>query len=261
MMNEYKGEKQFEKFSNEELFCLYNNTKRLDAKQEIALRYLYVVKSIALQMKNVYIGFEQTNDIINEGVIVLMNCIDKYQSDKNASFETYISNRLRGMVIDIARKQDWIPRTTRKIYNNILQFSNEYYMNYGKEPTADEVCEKLGIEKEKYNEIMSKSSLFSIISLDMAIEQRQDSQSPLQIQSDIPQGMPEENLEQKHTKEILEKAILQLNEKEQIVTSLYYKEQVNMKDIAKILQVSEARVSQIHSNALKKMKDSILKNT
>ncbi len=261
MISESSKNKQFEKFSNEELFCLYRNTKRLDVKQELALRYLYVIKSIVIQMRNVYIGFEQTEDMINEGVIVLMGCIDKYQPDKNATFETFISKRIRGMVIDIARKQDWVPRGIRKIYNDINNFMHLYYIENGKDPSADEIIKELGITKEKYNEVMSKSGLFSILSLDMAIEQTQENGVGIQIPSEEIDSHPSENLEIKELKGVLVHGIKLLKEKEQLVVSLYYVDEVNMKDIAKILEVSEARVSQIHSQALKKLKEHIIKNT
>ncbi len=261
MINDSIKNKQFDKFSNEELFCLYKNTKRLDVKQEIALRYIYVVKSIALKMRNVYVSFEQTEDIINEGVIVLMGCIDKYEVDKNATFETYISKRIRGMVIDIARKQDWIPRGIRKTFNDIMAFNNSYYIDNGKEPSIEEVVKKLDITKEKYHEVMSKSGLFSILSLDMAIEQTKENGIGIQIESSEVESHPEQNLEIKELKGVLADAIKLLKEKEQLVVSLYYVDEINMKDIAKILEISEARVSQIHSQALKKLKDYMVKNT
>ncbi len=261
MIDDSSKNKQFEKFSNEELFSLYHNTKRLDVKQEIALRYLYVVRSIAIQMRNVYVGFEQTEDIINEGVIVLMGCIDKYETDKNATFETYISKRIRGMVIDIARKQDWIPRGVRKTFNDINNFINMYYIENGKDPRPEEVVKALDITKEKYNDVMAKSNLFSILSLDMAIEQTQENSVGLQIKSQDIESHPAKNLEIKEIKGILANGIKTLKEKEQLVVSLYYVDEINMKDIAKILEVSEARVSQIHSQALKKLKEYMLKST
>ena len=91
--------------TNEELLALYRESGDLDIKQELTLRYLYIVKAIAVQMRDVYVGFTQIDDIINEGVIVLMKALDKYNFSKNAKFETYVSWRIRGMIIDIARKQ------------------------------------------------------------------------------------------------------------------------------------------------------------
>ena len=107
--------------TNEELLELYQMTGDAEIKKELTLRYLYIVKSIAVQMRDVYLGFTQVEDIINEGVIVLMKALDKYDVSKNARFETYVSRRIRGMIIDIARKQDWVPRTVRKSSKEIQE--------------------------------------------------------------------------------------------------------------------------------------------
>ena len=89
-----------EDYTNEELLALYQKTGEPELKKELALRYLYIVKSIAIQMRDVYAGFTQMEDIVNEGVLMLMAAIDKFDEGKNAKFETYASRRIRGMIID-----------------------------------------------------------------------------------------------------------------------------------------------------------------
>ena len=102
-------ETHLEEKTNEELFQEYQTNRSPQIKRELVLRYIYIVKNIAVQMKGVYMSFAQMDDIINESVIVLMNSIDKFAPSMNVKFETYISKRLRGLIIDMARKQDWIP--------------------------------------------------------------------------------------------------------------------------------------------------------
>ncbi len=251
------GNNSWSEYTAEELFTLYRSTGRLDIKQEIALRYLYVVKSIALQMRNVYIGFEQTEDIVNEGVIVLMKCIDRYEDDKNAKFETYVSKRLRGMIIDIARKQDWVPRGLRKIYNEMSEMMQNYYLAHGREPSPEEVAEALHIDVEKYHEIIGKSNLFFVLSLDKALEEAGENKQDFQMPSENDTEQPEKNFLKGELRSIIEDGIRKLNEKEQIVVSLYYIEELQMKEIAEVLQVSEPRVSQIHSAAIRKLREYI----
>ena len=96
--------------TNEDLFAAYQKTKDPFIKQELTLRYLYIVKAVAIQTRNLYSGFTQMEDIINEGVIAIMKGIDRYDPKKDNKFETYISRRIRGMVIDQIRKNDWMPR-------------------------------------------------------------------------------------------------------------------------------------------------------
>ena len=98
--------------TNEELLALYKAGKDRQVKQEIVLRYVYLVKNIAMKYRGVYASFTQLDDIVNEGIIALMAAVDKYDPDKNARFETFVSKRLKGLIIDIARKQDWIHRAT-----------------------------------------------------------------------------------------------------------------------------------------------------
>lgn len=104
----------YKEMSNEELLKLYKETNNLEVKQALVMRYIYLVKTIALRMRDIYISFSQLDDIVNEGVIVIMSAIEKFDIDKNVKFETYISKRIKGMIIDLARKQDWVPRSTRK---------------------------------------------------------------------------------------------------------------------------------------------------
>ena len=105
---------KLEEKTNEELLALYRTSGRLEVKQQLVLRYLYIVKTIASQMRNVYAGTLQMEDIINEGVIAIMKGIDRYDPERDNKFETFISRRIRGMIIDLVRKNDWMPRDFRK---------------------------------------------------------------------------------------------------------------------------------------------------
>lgn len=261
MVQEKKLNKNLADQTNEELLALYRQTGRLEVKQEIALRYLYIVKSIAVQMRNVYAGFSQVEDIVNEGVIMLMKAIDKYEADKNAKFETYVSKRIRGMIIDIARKQDWIPRTVRKSYRDIKEAAVAFYSENGREPSADELSELLDMDKEKFRDIMGKANLFSVLSLDMVLEETKEQYRSIQIPSDKKEEQPEEHLMDKEFRRILAAGIRNLKDNEQTVISLYYIEELNMKEIAGIMHVSEPRISQIHAGAIRKLKEYITEKT
>lgn len=248
---------KFKNCTNEELWEKYKLRNELEIKQELAMRYLYIVRSVAIQMRDVYVGFTQLEDIVHEGVITLMAAIDKFEIDKNVKFETYIAKRIRGMVIDIARKQDWIPRTVRKSAKEINEASMELYGKTGKVPSSQEIAEHLQISIEKFQEIMGKTNLFSVLSLDTILEESNEKHKSVQIPSAIGSDQPEEHYLQQEFKEILKDSIRLLKENEQMVISLYYVEELNMKEIAQVLQVSEPRISQIHANAIRKLKQYI----
>ncbi len=254
MVNNSQTNEQYKNLTIDELFLLYKETKANDVKSEIAMRHMYIVKSIAIQMRNVYIGFEQIDDIIQEGVIIILKAIDKFDPSLNIKFDTFVSKRMRGMIIDLARKQDWVPRTLRKQYNDINEFGNQYYKEHGKKPSDKEICDSLDLTDEKYHEVMGKSSMFSVLSLEATIEETGELRKKnIQFGNSEERG-PEEHVIINELKGTLSQAIQTLREKEQLVISLYYVEELNMKEIAKVLEISEPRVSQIHANAIKKMK-------
>ncbi len=247
-------QEQYKDKSNEELLKLYKETGSLEIKQEIVMRYIYLVKSIALQMRDIYLSFSQVDDIISEGVIAIMSAIDKFDMDKNVKFETFISKRIKGMIIDLARKQDWVPRSTRKSTRDIEDAVMTLYNKFGYYPSVQEVTEYLNITEEKYQETMRKASLFNILSLDMVLAEAQGNEISMKLPQVESIEQPENQFLKKELTEVLAEGIKKLKENEQLVISLYYIDELNMRQIADVLQVSEPRVSQIHSNAIKKLR-------
>lgn len=254
---EMQPNRQFANRSNEELLEQYSKNRYLEIKQELVLRYLYVIKSAAIRMRDVYVGFAQLEDIINEGVIILMAAIDKFDPSKNVKFETYISKRIRGMIIDLARKQDWVPRSARRKAKAVQEAVEDFTLKNGRSPEEQELAECLGLTPEKFRRINSKINLFSVVSLDMILDGAGENKQSVSIPSDVVSEQPEEFYLEQEFKQVLADGIQLLKEKEQMVVSLYYVEELNMKQIAEVLDVSEPRISQIHANAIRKLKEYI----
>ncbi len=234
--------------ATEELFREYRENPTDELKWEIVMRYTGMVKHIALQIRGVYSGFAQLEDIINEGLIVLAGAVEKYDPEKG-KFETYVAKRVRGMVIDLARQQDWVPRPVRKRAKEIENANSELYNRLGRLPTDHEVAEYMHISDEEYAEALSRTSVYSVVSLEEALEGYEQ----------LPAGPagesgPEQAVEREELMSTLADAIGELRENEQLVLSLYYQKDMKMKDIASVLGVSFARVSQIHSRAIQKLK-------
>lgn len=241
--------------TTEELFAEYRQHPSDALKWEIALRYTSLIRSVALQIRGVYCSFAQLDDIINEGIIVLTDAVEKYDPEKGR-FDTYVSKRIRGMIIDLARQQDWIPRTVRKRAKDIEHATAELYSELGRFPTSSEVAERLHITDGEYQEAMTHASMYSIISLDELFDSYEHV-------LDNPEGdverlsakmMPEQALQSEELLAALSKAVSSLKKNEQMVLSLYYQEELKMKDIATVLGVSPPRVSQIHAKAIQKLK-------
>lgn len=240
--------------TNEELFALYQADKGMELKQELTMRYLYIVRAVAVQTFNIYSGFMQMEDIINEGAIAIMQGIDRYDPDKDNKFETFISRRIRGMVIDLVRKNDWMPRDYRK-QNKAIEDARIYLADkLGRLPADDEIAGYLQIDVKKCRKIQRMSTMVNVLSLDLVTSEDEDRQS-LQIPSKDESFQPERAFLREEALKTLTDGINSLKEKEKIVVSLYYVEELNMSQIAQVMQVSEPRISQIHSIAIRKLKE------
>lgn len=246
--------KKHSEMTNEELFAAYKLSGDLQIKNEIVMRYVYIVRSIAFQMRGVYSDFAQVEDIVNEGVIALMGSIDKFDLDMNVKFESFISKRIRGVVIDIARKNDWVPRSVRKSAKDIDNATNELFIKLGRMPTDEEMSGHLNMSTKKYVEELSKTHSMNILSFEMLLDEAGDGKPSMQVKSTNKENMPEDHLDQTELEREIKRGLESLREREQLVVSLHYVQELNMKEIAAVLGVSEPRVSQIHANALRKLR-------
>ena len=242
-----------EEKTNEELLEMYRAEGRIEIKQALVLRYLYIVKTIANQMRNVYTGSLQMEDIINEGVIAIMKGLDRYDPERDNKFETFISRRIRGMIIDLVRKNDWMPRDFRKQVKAMEEQQAVLGRKLGRLPSDEEVATAMGMDIRKYRKLQRMSVMMNVLSLDMITDDEGEHQS-LQLSSGDVESQPERAFLKEESRQVLAEAINSLKEKEKMVVSLYYVEELNMGQIAQILGVSEPRISQIHSSAIRKLK-------
>ena len=245
---------KLEEITSEELLCLYKSSGDTDRKKELVLRYVHIVKNVAIQMRGIYNDFAQIDDIVNEGVLVLMSSLDKFDINKNVKFESFISKRIRGLVIDIARKNDWIPRSVRKTAKDIDKATNVLYMQLGRMPTDMEIASYMNISVEKYQEDLGKTNLMNVLSYEMLLEEINNGKYSNQIMNSNMDSMPEKYLDNLEIEREIKSGLESLRENEKLVISLRYVQELNMKEIASVIGVSEPRISQIHSNAIRKLR-------
>jgi len=238
--------------TNEQLIALYQESKDEKVRQEILIRYSYIVKMIAMQMRGLYLDFTEIDDVVNECFITLMAALDRFDVSKNVKFETYASLRMRGTVIDLVRKNDWLPRRIRKTAKEIDNAEVELFNSLGRHPTNREMAEHLGLELEKYLKILGETNLYNVVSLDELTESFGSAFDPVAGEDSI--FSPEGSLHRAEMSKVLGEAILTLRENEQLTISLYYRKGLNMREIAGVLGVKEPRVSQIHANAVRKLR-------
>ncbi len=240
-----------DKMETHELLRLYKTTGDESLKWPLVLRYEDLVKSVALQIRGVYNDFAQIEDIINEGLLTLFRSIDKYDIDRGVKFETYVCKRIRGMVIDLARKQDWIPRNIRQRSREINTAIDELTGRLGRFPTETEVAEELGISESRYRKDVASIALGNVLHLDAMMDAETGYQ--MEVPNSNMQGQPEAVLQESEMRNILAQGISDLRENEQIVLSLYYEKNLKLKEIAQVMQLSEPRISQIHTRAIQKL--------
>lgn len=220
-------------------------------REKIILEYAPLVKLVAGRL-SMYLGYNvEYEDLVSYGIFGLIDAIDKFDYTKAVKFETYASLRIRGAILDQIRKMDWIPRTIRQRQKQIEAVMRTVESTKGRAATDAEIAEGLGITDEEYTEWQSKMKITNVISLNEFLEQGSEVPNTAGSQHFI---MPEEAVEQEELKKMLAEALKLLTEKERRVIELYYYEDLTLKEISRVLEVTESRVSQLHTKALQKMK-------
>ena len=248
------SEREIEEMETSELLRLYKETGNEELKWPLVLRYEHLVKSAAIQVRGVYSSFAQIEDIINEGILTLLTAIDKFDPDKGVKFETYVAKRIRGMMIDLARKQDWIPRVVRRREKEIETAVSELSNTLGHYPSDAEITEYLQITQERYQKDLADIALSNVLSLEALMNLYESDGQQFEVPSTDTENQPESFLQEKELQQMLAKGISGLRKKEQIVLSLHYEENLQFKEIAQIMNVSAPRISQIHAKAIEKLR-------
>lgn len=230
----------------------YAKAKSPEVREKLILEYAPLVKLVAGRL-SMYLGYNvEYDDLVGYGIFGLIDAIDKFDSMKAVKFETYASLRIRGAILDQIRKMDWIPRTIRQRQKKIDAAIKEVEVTKGKNATDEEIAAVLGISGEELGDWQSQMKVTNLISLNEFMEQ--GSEIPQDNNRNAHFDSPEEAIEKEELKKVLSESLELLTEKERRVIELYYYEDLTLKEISNILEVSESRISQLHTRALQKMK-------
>lgn len=232
------------------IWLLYKRTKSQDIRNKILMKHMNIITTNAKKMYSVYRSRTDYEDIVNQGVFALMDCIEKYDPDMGIQFDTFASIRVRGSIIDYVRKQDWVPRTLRKKVKAIEEAYGRFYEIHQRNATDEEIAEMLQIDVKELLQTLQKSNGMTVLSFE---ELLQDGLEFTAKNDDFFTG-PSDALQAEELKQKLANAIDRLKEKERLVVSLYYFEELKLKEIAEVLNLTESRVSQIHSQSIMKLR-------
>lgn len=232
----------------------YAISKNADLREKIILEYAPLVKVVAGRL-SMYLGYNvEYEDLVSYGIFGLIDAIDKFDCMKEVKFETYASLRIRGSILDQIRKMDWIPRTIRQKQKKIDSVIREIEQETGHVASDEEIAIALGISDEEYLDWQSQMKVTGLVSLNEYMEQGSDVSQDYSRHTTAHFENPEEKVEKEELTKVLGEALELLTEKEQKVITLYYYEELTLKEISNILEVSESRISQLHTRALQKMK-------
>lgn len=242
-MKEVERQKIWEKYTK-------NPTQEM--REQIIIEYAPLVKIVAGRLSMYLGGNVEYEDLVSYGVFGLIDAIDKFDTNKDVKFETYASLRIRGSILDQIRKMDWIPRTVRQRQRKIDEAIKSLEARTGKTPTDEMLAEELGVSGEELLSWQSQLKVTNVVSLNEFVESGNEPVMDAKVNFRFAQ--PEEVIAETELKQMLKDAMQLLTEKEQKVILLYYYEDLTLKEISRVLEVSESRISQLHTKALQKMK-------
>lgn len=236
----------------EKLWERYRKKPSQELREQLIIEYSQLVKLVAGRL-SMYLGYNvEYDDLVSYGIFGLIDAIDKFDLTKNVKFETYASLRIRGAILDQIRKMDWIPRTVRQRQRKMDEAIKQIEMRTGKNATDEELAAELGLSQDELCNWQSQLKVTNVVSLNEFEENGPEPVIEQAHQSRFSQ--PEEVVEETELKQTLIESLEVLTEKERKVIELYYYEELTLKEISKVLEVSESRVSQLHTKALNKMR-------
>ncbi len=224
-------------------------------RDELIMKYAPLVKNIVGRLAaKLPIDAADKEDLINVGIMGLMSALDKYDKSRNVQFETYASFRIRGAVLDELRAKDWVPRATRSKDSKIENAMNALKRKLGRAPDEGEIAAHLGISLDEYYKLLDDARCVSLISTEDLPPDYLEKYSREDIFEGINEGNPLNMLVDMEFREKLKEAIDQLPPKEKLVLSLYYYEELTMKEAGKVMDLTESRVCQLHAQAVMRLR-------
>jgi len=238
----------------------YKNTNSIRHRQALMLKYVGLVKYVVRKMIKNYPQALEENDLYQIGILGLSEAIERFDPEYGIKFETYAIPRIKGSIIDELRKLDWIPRSLRAKLNSMRDKSIQLEQKFSGNYTDEEMAAGLGIEMKNLNNWKKNYNSANLYSLDRPLDET-SKQNLYDVLEDGSYVQADDKIEEEEMKRILLKSIKKLPEKTRLAITLYYYEKLTFKEIGKILNVSESRISQIHSETMTRLKREINKMT
>jgi RNA polymerase sigma factor FliA len=239
------------------LWLGYRRSKDKGIRDRLILTYAPLVKYVAGRLGSGLPSHVEEEDLVSYGLLGLMGAIERYEPDRDVKFETYAIARIRGAIIDELRAMDWVPRSVRARARDIERAIAELEKKHMRAPTDEEIAAKVGITQEELETSLTEIGRTSIAALDelwASSPSGGDQIALIDTIEDTTGPEPQTALAETALKEALGEAIARLPEREQLVVTLYYYDELTLREIGEVLGVTESRVSQLHTKAILRMR-------
>lgn len=238
----------------EKLWLEFSKKPVPELREKIIIEYAGLVKIVAGKL-SIYLGHNvEYDDLVGYGTFGLIDAIDKFDYGKGVKFETYASLRIRGAILDQIRKMDWLPRTVRQKQKRIDAAYSKIESETGRLATDEEIAAELEISVDELDSWQNQTKAAGLISLDDYLEQGNEGGINSISNGAEEYHQPERIYEKQEVRQILLETLESLTEKEKKVILLYYYEELTLKEISAVLEVSESRISQLHTKAIQKLR-------
>ncbi|MER3473292.1 MAG: FliA/WhiG family RNA polymerase sigma factor [Armatimonadota bacterium] len=227
------------------------------ARNQIIERYAYLVKITAGRVVSSLPPTLDREDLVSAGVMGLIKAVDQFDPSRQVKFETYAIALIRGAVLELLRSEDWVPRSVRDRVKNLERTYSALETRLGRPPTEEEITREMGITLEEYHQLLCDAGRTNLISLDDLILGTQDANEKLHMADVLSDATadPIAEVEQREMRRLLAEAIDRLPDRERLVIALYYYEGLTFREIGKVLNVSESRVYQLHTQAVLRLRN------
>jgi RNA polymerase sigma factor for flagellar operon FliA len=238
------------------IWAEYRRTQSRELRDKLIIMYSPLVKYVAGRLGSGLPAHVDEGDLVSYGLLGLIGAIERFDPDRDIKFETFAISRIRGAIIDELRALDWVPRSVRSRAREIERAISGLEAKLGRAPTDEEIAGKVGITTEELEESLSDISRSSIAALDelWSTSGEGDQVSLLDTLEDPESIRPADALDETELREILGDAIARLPEREKLVITLYYYEELTLREIGEVLGVTESRISQLHTKAIQRLK-------
>ncbi len=227
-------------------------------RDELIMKYAPLVKNIVERIASrLPSHLNVKEDLTNVGVIGLISAIEKFDKKRNVKFETYASFRIRGAVLDELRARDWMPRSTRNKYSKLEETFSSLQRMLGRPPNEEEMSQYLNLPLDKYHKILDEAKGVTLLNSEDLPPDYYESHKNHDFLGEMEQNNPFSSIAANELKVVLKKAIDALPEKERLILSLYYYEELTMKEIGKVVSLTESRVCQLHTQAILRLRGNL----